>query len=257
MKKSLILTGIVLLLFTGSYSQSINYLRNKLGDALIDKAVDEKVGKSGDQGDNNSSTTENNSDRPGQKSGSAGLDASLDDVPDALAQASTDYNAKAYKNAKTSLQKAMRTLETKMGQQLLASLPETVKNLSVQKDADQLTTQGTSWAGMTVKREYRKDDTWSAITIYNGSMANLTNQAIYSGMYSSSSENDQNQKPITINGKEGHITFSESSGYSIGISAGQQTFVVIEGVNVASEAEMRAIAESFDYNKILKILGDQ
>ena len=76
-------------------------------------------------------------------------------------------------------------------------------------------------------------------------------------MYASYSGEDENQKHITIKGKDAVITYSDSEGYSIGISVGQQTFAVIEGVNVGSEAEMKAIAESFDYEAIKKTLGDQ
>jgi hypothetical protein len=253
MKKILIATSLLLFIVSGSYSQNIRYLKNKLGDAIIDKAVDEKIGKSDD---NNDTGSKNNSDKPEQKSG-GGLDASLDDVPEALSQASTDYNNKSYKSARSSLQRAMRTLEIKMGQDVLTSLPETVKNLPAEKNNDEVTSQGSSWAGLTIKRDYRKDDAWIAITVYNSSMAGMANQAMYSGAYSSNAENDPNQKPVTIKGKEGYITFSESSGYSISLSIGQQTYAVIEGVNVASESEMKSIAESFDYDKITKLLGDQ
>ena len=70
-------------------------------------------------------------------------------------------------------------------------------------------------------------------------------------------ENNENQKEVTIKGYDAVITYSDSDGYSICITLGQQTFVIVEGVNVASEAEMTSIAESFDYDKIKKSLGDQ
>ena len=254
MKKILVVTSFLLFIVPGSYSQNIRSLKNKLGDAIIDKAVDEKFGKSDEK--NNSSSDKSN-DKPEQKSGSTGLDASLDDVPEALSQASTDYNNKSYKSARSSLQRAIRTLEIKMGRDVLTSLPETVKDLPAEKDNDEVTSQGSSWAGLTIKRDYRKKDTWIAITVYNGSMAGIANQGMYSGAYTADAQNEQNQKPVTIKGKEGNITFSESSGYSINLSIGQKTFAVIEGVNVASESEMKSAAESFDYDKIIKILGDQ
>ena len=89
MKKILVISSFFLFVFAGSYSQSIRYLKNKLGETVIDKAIDEKVGKSDNTSDANN-TSSSSTDRPDQKSGNGGLDASLDDVPDALTKASAD-----------------------------------------------------------------------------------------------------------------------------------------------------------------------
>ena len=258
MKKLWIVFGVILLISTTSYSQSLGSLRNKLGNAMIDKAIEEKFGDSdSESSDQSSSTTSESSDRPTQNAGGAGLDNSLDDVPNALAQASTEFNAKEYRDAKTSLRKALRTLEMKIGEELLASLPEEVKNLPVKTEADKVTSSSDRWAGLTIHREYQKNNTWAAVSIYNGAASSLVNSAIYTGAYSSSTENNENQKEITVKGYDAVITYSESDGYSICVTLGQQTFVIVEGVNVASESEMTSIAESFDYDKIKKSLGDQ
>ena len=246
MKKTWILFSFILLLSVNLHSQSLRSLRNKLEDAMIDKVVDDVVNDSDSKNTNSNTSSSDNS-----------SDNSLDDVPDALAQASTEFNGKEYRSARASLHKALRTLEIKLGEQLIASLPENVQSLSVKSDADKVATGSETWTGLTVHREYEKNDTWAAITIYNGSASSLASTAVYSGMYASYSGEDENQKHITIKGKDAVITYSDSEGYSIGISVGQQTFAVIEGVNVGSEAEMKAIAESFDYEAIKKTLGDQ
>ena len=258
MKKLWIVFGIILLISMNSYSQSLGSLRNKLGNAMIDKAIDEEFGNS-DEGnsDQSTSTANESSDSPTQNAGGSGLDNSLDDVPNALAQASTDFNAKEYRNARTSLRKALRALEFKIGEDILASLPEEVKGLSVKTDADRVTSSSDRWAGLTIHREYQKNNTWAAVSIYNGTASSLVNSAIYTGAYSSSTEDNENQKEITVKGYDAVITYSESDGYSVCVTLGQQTFVIVEGVNVASESEMRSIAESFDYDKIKKSLGDQ
>jgi len=257
MKKSLILFSTILLFSLSSYSQ-LGSLRHKLGDAMIDEVIDETFEDSdSENNDQSTSSTDESSNKPSQKQGGSGLDNSLDDVPNALAQASTEFNAKEYRSARTSLRKALRTLEAKIGEQLLASLPENVKGLSVISDADKVTLSGETWVGLTVHREYQKNDTWTAISIYNGSASNLVTSAVHSGIYTSYSEEDENQKHIQIKGNDAVITFSDSDGYGISISMSQQTFVVVEGVNIASEAEMVAIAESFDYQNIKKTLGDQ
>jgi len=257
MKKLWILVGIILLLSLNSYSQRLRSIRHKIGDAMIDKVIDDAVNDSDNENtDQNNSSTDESSDKPAQKPGGSGLDNSLDDVPDALAQASTEFNAEEYRNARTSLRKALRTLEIKIGEQLLVSLPENVKGLPVETDADKVASSTKTWAGLTIHREYKNDDNWASISIYNGTTSGLATTAIRSGMYSSYEE-DENQKQVQIKGNDAVITYSDSDGYAISITLGQQTFVAIEGVNIASEAEMIAIAECFDYEKIKKTLGDQ
>jgi hypothetical protein len=255
MKKILILFSFILLVSLNSFSQ-LGTLRNRLGNAMIDKVIDDTFKDSDDENDNKSTTsTDESSNKPSQNPGGSGLNNTLDDVPTALAQASTEFNAKEYQNARTSLRKALRTLDTKVGEKLIQSLPENVKGLQVKSDADRVTTSGEGWTGLTVRREYQKNDTWAAITIYNGTTSNLTTTVLHASIYTSST--DENQKHIQIKGHDAVITFSDSEGYTIGITTGQQTLVVIEGVNVASEAEITAIAECFDYSNINKILGDQ
>ncbi len=256
MKKLWILLGIILLLSLNSYSQSLRSIRHRVGNAMIDKVIDDEINDSDtENADQNTSSTDESSNRPANQGGS-GLDNSLDDVPTALAQASTEFNAEEYRNARTSLRKALRTLEIKIGEQLLVSLPENVKGLPVETDADKVVSSTKTWAGLTIHREYKKDDSWASISIYNGTTSGLATTAIRSGMYSSYEE-DENQKQVQIKGNDAVITYSDSDGYAISITLGQQTFVAIEGVNIASEAEMIAIAECFDYEKIKKTLGDQ
>ena len=256
MKNSLILLSFFLLVSLNSHSQSLGSLRNRLGDAMIDKAIDEALEDSDSENDDqNTSSTDESSNKPSQKDGGAGIDNSLDDVPTALAQASTEFSSKEYRSARTSLRKALRTLDTKIGEKMIASLPETVRGLAMKSDADKVTVSGESWNGLTVHREYQKSDTWTAITIYNGSASSVTTSVLHASLYSSYS--DEDQKHIQIKGNDAVIRFSDSEGYTIGLSLGQQTFIAFEGVNVASESEMIAIAESFDLLNIKKTLGDQ
>jgi hypothetical protein len=257
MKKLFILFGICLLISLNAYPQSLRSLRNKLENAIIDEAIDNMFEDDDENSDQNASPEATDSSKPDQKSGSSGLDNSLDDVPEALAQASTEFSGKEYHDARTSLRKALKTLDIKIGQQILASLPETVKELTVKTESDRVTSETSSWAGLSIHREYEKNDSWAGITIYNSSMAGMAKTAVGMGLYSTYSEDDENQKSIQIKGNEAVITFSDSEGYSVSVSIGQQTFVLVEGVNISSESEMIAIAESFDYNFIKKSLGDQ
>ena len=110
---------------------------------------------------------------------------------------------------------------------------------------------------MSIHREYQKSDTWAGLTIYNSSVAGVATAAVSMGLYTNYAEENENQKKIRVKGYDAVITFSEGEGYTVNVSVGQQTFVLVEGVNLNSEAEMVAIAESFDYDSIKKALGDQ
>jgi len=251
MKKLLTIISIALLMSPVGFSQPGSYLRGKVADKMIDKALDNAFGTDSEKKSDSDQSTEKNSDKPSQNSDSEGLSADATDVPAVLDKASADFNAKAYKEARASLKKAMKALEQKVGEQLLASLPETIKDLPANKEDDNITPSGVNMAGFTVHREYEKGDKYAAITIYNGSMASLTQQSV------NYAEENENQKSIRIKNRDGVINFSSSSGYSISLASGQQTHIIIEGVNIKTESDMIAIAESFDYDNIGKILGDK
>jgi hypothetical protein len=250
MKKILLLVSISLLLMPLGFSQSISSIRNRLGNAMVDKAVDNVMGNEEKDKPNQESTQESEkSGKPDQNEG-GGLEA--EDVTANLDKASTQYDAKAYKDAKLSLKNALKVIEMKIAEQLLASLPETVKDLPAEKANDKVNPSGSNMAGFNVHREYKKGDLWSAITIYNGSMATLTNSAVQYG-----AQENTNQKSIRVKNRDAVITFDSSEGYTISISSGQQTNIIIEGVNIKSESEMIAIATSFDYDNIDKLIGDK
>lgn len=256
MKRILIFFCTFLLLSTTLYSQSLRSIKNRIENELIDRAVDELFDDS-DKNDNNNQSSNDNSSRPEQKADGSGLDNSLADVPEALTQASTEFNAKEYRNARASLRKALNTLEMNIGQEIIASLPKTVSDLPVKEDADQVTSSSSAWTGLTVHREYKKNDSWAAISMYNGSLSSLANITIGSGYYTSSTSENTSEKDVRIKGYDAVISFNENQGYAVKIPLGQYTIVLVEGVNVGSEAKMIAIAESFDYAAIQKSLGDQ
>jgi len=251
MKKILTIISICLIAASAGFSQPGSYLRSKVADKMLDKALDEAFGSDSDKKSGSDQSTESSSNKPSQSSESAGLDAESADIPAILDKASAEYNAQSYKDSRATLKKAMKTLEIKVGEQLLASLPESVKELPANKEEDKVTPSGVNMMGFSVHREYQKGDKYAAITIYNGSMAGLTKQSV------NYAEENENQKSIRIKNRDGVISFSSSSGYSINLSSGQQTHIIIEGVNVKTESEMIAIAESFDFDNIGKIIGDK
>ena len=255
MKTYLLFFSLFLLISLNTFSQSWGSLKRKLENEVVDKLVDEVFEDT--DADNEDSQSTGTSDRPSQKSGSSGLDNSTDNIPADLESASNQFKASEYREARSSLRRALKSLEFKIGQKLIASLPEDIKGLSYTSDADRVSSSTATWAGLTVHREYQKKDVWAAISVHNSSMSGIAKSAVYSGYYSSSSASDEQYKDISINGYDAVITFSESSGYSIGLPLGQQTFILIEGVNISSEGEMISLAESFDYDEIKDILGEQ
>src|SRR5690606_15882747 len=107
--------------------------------------------------------------RPANKGG-AGLVTTPPDVKENLASAETSFKAGSYGESRYAIQQAMLGVEMEIGQKLLKSLPETVAGLPKQPEQDQVTSSGWGWAGLTIHREYTKDDKQLQFTIANNSV---------------------------------------------------------------------------------------
>ncbi|NBC84071.1 MAG: hypothetical protein GVY19_11940 [Bacteroidetes bacterium] len=244
--------------FTQIEAQAWKKLKEKIEDEVVESVLpgsDTKNNQSNETYNNQSSPS--SADRPAQKSGMGGLDHTAKDVTASLDAASGAFSSKNYKSARTSLREAIYTVDMEIGQRILNHLPSQVEGLSAQESNDQIEAYSSSWSGLSVKREYQQGDQWVGITVFNSSFAGMANTAIQSGMYNSYNKQDENQKSVQVNQNQAVISFSESSGYQVNVSLGQETFVLVEGVNIVSEAGMMEIAESFDYNFIKDILGEQ
>lgn len=263
MKFKFLLAGCAILFAYSGYAQGfVGKLKQKASQAAekaLDKKAEEKTGvKSGssteqDQGESNS----NSGSRPTNKTG-GGLTATPPDVNQNLADAETAYKSGSYGEARYAVQQAMLGVEMQIGQKVLKSLPETVSNLPRIEEADQVTSTGYGWAGLTIVREYRTDDKELKATIANNSAwMSAVNMYMANGGYAQTTGGQQNWKQTKVKGHKAIIEYDESSGYKLSVPLGQSSLIVWEGINYASEQEMMSAASAFDIDGIKKMLGEQ
>lgn len=268
MKLKILLAGIATLFAYSIHAQGlVGKLKQKASQAAekaLEKKAEEKTGVSSEtgngqtqeqNGNNNSGSTSHG--RPVNKGG-GGLISTPPDVKQNLADAETAYKSGSYGEARYAVQQAMLGVEMEIGQKVLKSLPETVSSLPKIADADQVTSTGYGWAGLTIVREYRTDDKELKATIANNSAwMSAINMYLANGGYSQTTGGQQNWKQTKVKGYKAIIEYDESSGYKLSVPLGQSSLIVWEGINYASEQEMMNAANAFDIDGIKKMLGEK
>src|SRR5690606_24160423 len=116
----------------------------------------------------NSGSDNQNRSRPSNKGG-GGLISTPPDVKQNLADAETSFKSGSYGEARYAVQQAMLGVEMEIGKEVLEAMPASVSGLDKVADADQVTSSGYGWAGLTIHREYLKDDKELRTTVANNS----------------------------------------------------------------------------------------
>jgi hypothetical protein len=265
MKTKILFACLVALLFAFSASSQgfVNRLKQKADQAAskaLEKKAKEKVGITDEPdpaGSDQSGSTSQTRNRPTNKGG-GGLVSTPPDVKQNLADAETSYKAGSYGEARYAVQQAMLGVEMEIGKKVLEMLPQAVSGLDKVADADQVTSSGYGWAGLTIHREYLKDDQELRATVANNSAwMSAVNMYMANGGYSQTTNGEQNWKQTKVKGHKAIIEYDEGSGYKLSVPLGQTSLIVWEGVNFASEQEMMAAANSFDIDSIKKMLGEK
>jgi hypothetical protein len=262
MKFKLLLAGFTFLFaFSVNAQGLVGKLKQKASQAAekaLEKKAEEKTGtSSGTQNDQQETTDSGSGNRPSNKVG-GGLTAAPPDVNQNLTDAETAYTARSYGEARYAVQQAMLGVEMEIGQKVLKSLPETVSGLPKIAEADQVTSTGYGWAGLTIVREYRTDEKELKATIANNSAwMSAINMYMANGGYSQTTGGQQNWKQTKVKGHKAIIEYDENSGYKLSVPLGQSSLVVWEGTNYASEQEMMNAANTFDIDSIKKMLGEK
>jgi hypothetical protein len=252
--------------FSSNGQGFINKLKQKADEAAskaLEKKVKDKAGVP-DEPQNNGATdgeggqnSSGSSGRPTNKGG-GGLISTPPDVNQNLADAESSYKAGSYGEARYAVQQAMVGVELEIGKKVLESMPESVSGLAKVQEADQVTSTGYGWAGLTIHREYLKDDKQLTATVANNSAwMSAVNMYMTNGGYAQTTNGEQNWKQTKVKGYKAIIEYNESSGYKLSVPLGQTSLLVWEGVNFATEQEMMAAANSFDIDGIKKMLGEQ
>ncbi|WP_207421888.1 hypothetical protein [Desertivirga brevis] len=247
---------------------------NEVADKTIDKKADEllngkkktsagsevaggvsvpgtNMGGSGGSGSGSYSSSVRNK-------GGAGLITTPPDVKENLNLAESSFKTARYGEARSALQQAILGVEMEIGQDLLKSLPESVASLPKQTDKDQVTSNGWGWAGLTIHREYLKDDKQFSLTIANNSvMMSAVNHFLTNSGYAQTTGGEQKWKQTRLKGNKAVIEYDESTGYKLTVPLGQSSLLVYEGINFANEQDLMTAAAQVDIDKIKKTLGEK
>jgi hypothetical protein len=267
MKSKILLVGgaLMALSFTMNAQGLMGKLKQKAEKAAekaLDKKVDEKTGgnnSSSDQsGSDNAGNTGNKSGNNPSNKGGGGLVTTPPDVKQNLTDAEASFKTSSYGEARYAVQQAMLGVEMEIGNKVLKSLPETVASLPKEDGSDQVTSTGWGWAGLTIQREYLKDDKQLRTIIANNSAwMSAVNMYLANGGYAQQTNGQQNWKQIKVKGYRAVIEYDESSGYKLSVPLGQTSLIVWEAVNFASEQEVMSAANAFDIDGIKKMLGEK
>jgi hypothetical protein len=257
-KISFLLLALGCFFFSPAEAQFLKKLKEKANQVINTPSGDnqQNTGNNGTQGQN---TTPNNqgSNNPGNKGGQ-GLVVTPPDVKENLNTAETVFNQGKYSEARYAVQQAMLGVEMQIGQQILKSLPETIGDLPFNPKADQVTSTGWGWAGLTIKREYNKDDKQLRFTITNNSAwMQAINLYFSNAGYAQTTGGQQNWKQTRIKGYRAVIEYNESSGYKLSVPLGQTSLLVYEGVNYTTEQDFMAAANNIDIDAIKNKLGEK
>jgi hypothetical protein len=268
MKLRLLLVGCTtLMVFSLSAQGLMGKLKQKASQAAekaLEKKPEQKTGASTNDsqnqnsGGNADSNSGSNAGIHQTNKGGGGLVSTPPDVNQNLSDAETAYKSGSYGEARYAVQQAMLGVEMEIGQKVLKSLPETVSGLPKIPEQDQVTSTGYGWAGLTIVRDYQKDDKELKTTIANNSVwMSAVNMYLANGGYSQTTGGQQNWKQTKVKGYKAIIEYNEGSGYKLSVPLGQSSLIVWEGINYASEQEMMSAANTFDLDGMKKMLGEQ
>ncbi len=263
--KHLLIIGVAFMLGMAPASgQLLDKIKKKAGQKA-EKALEKKLGledntsnNSGNPGSGGSGSSGNNGNNPNNTTG-GGLITTPPDVQQNIADAQSAYSSGSYGDARYSIQQAMLGVEMEIGNKILNSLPESISGLSKDASADQVTSTGFGWVGLTIQREYNdnNDKEFRVMVANNSMMMSAVNMYLSSGGYSQSTGGEQNWKQTKLKGHRAIIEYNEGSGYKLSVPLGQSSLIVFEGVNFATEPDMMKAAETVDVDGIKATLGEQ
>jgi hypothetical protein len=246
------------MLFTGFTAEAqLKKLKDKINQA-VDKAIGNEVEKKTGlpTGDNNQTTP---SGSPRNKGGGGLANTEPPDVVANMNEAEKLHGSSQYSNARFALQQALMGVEIQLGKEILKSLPTTVNNLPFDETQDRVASSQWGWSNLTIQRVYSdKKDKQLTVGIGNAGIYGGLAQLYFANAGMVQAYGDQQQvKNVMVKGNKGVIQYDDNKGYTLIIGIGQTAGIVWEAINFASEQEVMNAANSFDIDKIKKILGEQ
>ncbi|HUQ96168.1 MAG TPA: hypothetical protein VM010_00780 [Chitinophagaceae bacterium] len=238
--------------------RKIKNAADRATDKIIDKKTDEAIyGKDGNPANGTASTGSSGTGKAGNKGG-GGLISTPPNVSENLTAAETAFKGGNYGDARYAVQQAMLGVELEIGQKILKTLPPTVAGLAKDTTADQVTSTGWGWAGLTIHREWGKDDKQVKLTVANNAVwMNAINMYFNNMGYAQTNNGEQKWKQIKVKGNRAVIEYDDNTGYKVSVPLGQTSLLVYEGINIGTEGDMMAAVNTIDIDMIKKHLGEK
>ena len=233
-------------------------------DKIIDKKIDDAVGTNNTNNNSSNSGTPDmssvgRSGKPSNKGGE-GLISTPPSVNDNLASAETAFKASKYSDARYSVRQAMLGVQMEIGKKILESLPESIAGLKKDTTSDKVTSAGwgMGWSGLTIQRDYKKDDKQLSFTIANNAMwMQAVNLYFTNSGYMQTSGEQQKWKQTKVQEEKAIIEFDASSGYKLSVPVGQTTLLVYEGINFTNEQDFMNAVNQIKIASIKEQLGEK
>jgi len=227
------------------------------------KIVDEIFKDNSQQNQNQDTGTTN---APSGQQGSSGaqnrrgtgLDQQAPDVLASINEAETAFKSASYIQSKSSVRNALWGIELEIGNKVLESLPQSVRNLNYVQSEDRVSSAGANFIGLMIERLYQgNNDMEIKATIGNDAvLMGIAGYYMVDGRYMQSTD-ETNQKQIQYQEHRANIRYSDHEGYTLSIPFGQSSVFVITGVNFDNEAQFMQAANSFNLSTVKKELGEQ
>ena len=246
------------LFFNSSQAQLLKKLKQKAEQVINTANGSNGTQQTDENGNANSTNTGSQGNNNPSNRGGGGLVVTPPDVKENVTTAETVFGQGKYSEARYAIQQAMLGVEMQIGQQILKSLPATVASLPSNEKADQVTSTGWGWVGLTIKREYQNNDKQLRFTITNNAAWMQAINVYFNNVgYAQQTGGQQNWKQTRIKGYRAVIEYSEGSGYKLSVPLGQTSLLVYEGVNFATEQEFTKACEEIDIDGIKTKLGEK
>jgi hypothetical protein len=174
-------------------------------------------------------------------------------VPGLLDEAKSSYNSGDLENSRFALQQALNEINRAIGNDMLALMPESLGDMTVVEDGDNVTGMNAGFAGLFVNRSYKGETTAASVEIVSdspllGSINILLSMPVFIAT-------DPNQKRIKVDGKKALLTKSEDE---LAISYDVQlvfddTLFTFHTIGVNSEDEVVTLLEKFPVTDIINV----
>jgi hypothetical protein len=242
------------------FLKKIKQKAEQAADKVVDKKADNATGQNDNAGTGSTDSSPANGpgkSKPANKGGQ-GLVSTPPNVNENLVSAETSFKASQYSDARYAVQQAMLGVEMEIGKKILEGLPETISGLKKDASADQVTSTGWGWAGLTIQREYNEGDRQLSFTIANNAVwMQAINMYLTNSGYMQTSGGEQKWKQTKVQNQKAVIEYDQSSGYKLSVPLGQTSLLVYQGVNFGSEKDFMGAVNAINIEGIRKQLGEK